>query len=70
MQQLAKHPLTNDELGNISCDVRIALGDRDHMVTLEESAHTYTALSNASLLVMPETPHLLKKYHIHILPKK
>ncbi|MFN0189616.1 MAG: alpha/beta fold hydrolase [Bacteroidia bacterium] len=61
MQHLAKHPLTNDEMGNISCDVRIALGDRDHMVTLEESAHAYTALSNSSLLVMPDTPHLFEK---------
>lgn len=61
MQHLAKHPMTNDELGQIGCPVQISVGDRDNMVTLEESAHTYTALSTASLLVMPNTPHLFEK---------
>lgn len=61
MSHLAKHPLTPSEFDQISCKVRIALGDRDHMVTLEESAHVFTALSNASFLVMPNTPHMLEK---------
>lgn len=70
MQHLAKHPMTNDELGQIGCPVQISVGDRDNMVTLEESAHTYTALSTASLLVMPNTSHLFEKVPLNYLAEE
>jgi len=70
MQHIAKHPLTNDEFGEISCRVRICVGDRDSMVSLEESKHTFTAIANASLLVLPETPHLFEKVDLNYLSQE
>ncbi len=61
LKHLGKHPLTAAEFENISCPVRLALGDRDSMVSVDETYHVYTQLPNASLLVMPSTPHLFEK---------
>ncbi len=61
MQHLGRHALTVSDFGNISCPVRLSVGDRDVMVTLEETKEVYTALPMASLLVLPETPHLFEK---------
>jgi len=70
LQHLGKHPLSAAEFEKIDCPVRLAVGDRDAMVSLEETAHVYTSLSNASLLVMPETPHLLEKVNQHYLAEE
>ncbi|MBL7923048.1 MAG: alpha/beta hydrolase [Bacteroidia bacterium] len=61
MLHLAKHPLGLDAFGQITCKTRIALGDRDQMVSIAETESTYTALPNASLLILPETAHALEK---------
>lgn len=44
-------------LGNIKNDVLVGIGDRDKMVTLEETITAYRSLPNAELLVLPGTPH-------------
>ncbi len=44
--------------------IRIALGDRDAMVTLDETANIYKALPNAQFQVYPNTPHPFEKSDI------
>lgn len=61
MQHLGRHAMSPDVLAQVSCPVRIAVGDRDQMVSVAESEHTYKAFGTASLLVMPATPHLFEK---------
>lgn len=61
MQQLGRHPMTANDFAGIACPVRIAAGDRDTMVTVEESQHCATLLPRAGLLILPETPHLFEK---------
>lgn len=62
MRSLGEHaPLGAAELGSVGQRVRIAVGDRDATVTLEESAGAYRALPNAELEVLPATPHPLEK---------
>jgi pimeloyl-ACP methyl ester carboxylesterase len=46
--------------GNIKNDVLVGIGDRDKMVTLEETILAYRALPNAGLLVLPGTQHPLE----------
>ncbi|MBK9401567.1 MAG: alpha/beta hydrolase [Bacteroidetes bacterium] len=67
---LGKHPLLHSDFENIDCPVRLAVGDRDMMVGLEETANVYSSLPNASLLVMPETPHLLEKVNHNYLAEE
>lgn len=61
MEHLGRHPLTATEFENISCPVRLAVGDRDSMVSIGETLPVFTSLPNASLLVMPHTPHAFEK---------
>ncbi|MBC5775704.1 alpha/beta hydrolase [Pontibacter sp. KCTC 32443] len=61
MQQLGKQPsLTPEVLSYIQQPVQVAVGDRDNMVTLEETIQAYRNLPNASLLILPATHHPLE----------
>ena len=48
-------------LGRVNVPVRICVGDRDRMVSLEESIGAFRALPNAELQVLPATPHPLEQ---------
>ena len=54
-------PLGPPELAEISQRVRIAVGDRDTVVSVEESTGVYRGLPLAELQVLPATPHALEK---------
>ncbi|GAB3824753.1 alpha/beta fold hydrolase [Pontibacter rugosus] len=58
MLQLGQHPiLTAETLPQIQLPVQVAVGDRDNMVTTEETRWAYCLLPNARLQVMPGTRH-------------
>jgi pimeloyl-ACP methyl ester carboxylesterase len=48
-------------LTGIKQPVCVAVGDRDKMVTLEETVASYKALPLGQLAVLPDTPHLFEK---------
>lgn len=61
MQHLGEQPLlTADNLPQISIPVQVSVGDRDNMVSVEETAWAYRHLPNARLLVLPDTRHPLE----------
>ncbi len=53
--------LATTALGVTQQRVRIGIGDRDEMVTLEETVSAYKALPTSELAVLPNTPHALEK---------
>ncbi|MBN8584170.1 MAG: alpha/beta hydrolase [Ignavibacteria bacterium] len=53
--------LTHELLGEVKNEVLVGIGDRDKMVTLEETIAAYRALPNASLTVLAETPHPIEQ---------
>ncbi|SHN32911.1 alpha/beta fold hydrolase [Chitinophaga sp. CF418] len=55
------NPLKPDDYKDITTDSLIMLGDRDKMVTLEETIATYKALPDAKMAVLPGTPHPVEK---------
>lgn len=55
------NPLPDDEIKSISQSVRISIGDRDKMVTMEESIRVYRLIEKGELQVFPNTPHPLEK---------
>ncbi len=55
------NPLRLDDFQNIGHNVRIGIGDRDAMVTFDETLAVYRALPNADFIVLPDTPHPLEK---------
>ncbi len=62
MLDLGNNPLfTTEEFQQIKCAVQVAVGDRDAMVSIEETINVYKRLPNAYLQVMPNTKHPIEK---------
>lgn len=53
--------LTAADYSKVAVPVRLGVGDRDTMVTLEETAAAYRLIPGAELLVLPNTPHPIEK---------
>jgi esterase/lipase len=67
MIDLGKKPLLTDEvLEKIENDVLVSVGDKDTMVTLEETANAAGKLKNGRLYIFSDTEHPIEK----IDPKK
>ena len=65
---LGEKPVVDAQaLGSIHHSVCLAIGDRDEMVTLEETVAAYKTLPAASLAVLPHTPHALDKVSVQRL---
>lgn len=55
---LGKQPvLQSENLSTISLPVQIMLGDKDNMVTMEESIQVCRSIPNARFAVLPDTKH-------------
>ncbi|MBT2623072.1 alpha/beta hydrolase [Chryseobacterium sp. ISL-6] len=62
MISLGKNPpLDQSSLIAITTPVQIMVGDKDNMVTLEESIRVYHSIPNARLAVLPDTKHPMDK---------
>lgn len=62
MVGLGNNPvLTNNDFAQIENLVQLGLGDRDTIVSLEETTAAYKQLPNGRLLVMPNTQHPYNK---------
>ncbi|WP_343691119.1 alpha/beta hydrolase [Chitinophaga sp.] len=58
MRQLGENaPLQEDYFKNINIPVLLLLGDRDRMVSFEETIQAYKLLPDAGFGVLPHTPH-------------
>ena len=57
-------PLTLENLATIEHLVRLGIGDKDRMVTLEETIAAYRAMPNGQLHVIPATAHPLERIHV------
>jgi len=53
--------LKDEDFSLIENKVLLSIGDRDNMVSLEETVDVYRRLKNASLLILPDTPHPIEK---------
>lgn len=64
------NPLKPNDYTTITQRVRIGIGDKDAMVTLEETIETYRKLQQASLIVFPDTPHPVEKVDLERLARE
>lgn len=56
-----KNTLPVEDIRQISHMVRIGVGDRDKMVSIEESVDVYRSLQRGELQIFPKTPHPLEE---------
>ena len=60
-------PLTSETFAAITTPSLVLLGDRDKMVTLEETLTVFKALTNAQLGILPGTPHPIEQVNTDLL---
>lgn len=65
-----ENPLSGDDYAMIAQRVRIGVGDKDTMVSLEETIETFRTFRQGSLLVFPDTPHPLEKVDLERLARE
>lgn len=63
----ANNYLNADALKNIQVPVKLMLGDRDKMVTLDETVNAFKVIPGAALSVLPATPHPLEQVDVQRL---
>ena len=62
MLELGKSPsLKNEDFAKIATPTLIAVGDKDMMVSVEESVAAYRKLPNGQFLVLPNTQHPIER---------
>ena len=63
----ADSPLKTPDFAAIQTPVILLLGDRDKMVSLEETVATYKLLPNGKMGILPGTPHPFEQADLHLL---
>ena len=62
LEQMGENPpLKTEDFSRISAKVLLLLGDRDKMVTLDETRNIFQLLPSASLGILPNTPHAIEQ---------
>ena len=59
--------LKDEDFSFIESIVLLCVGDRDNMVSIEETANAYRQLKNGRLLILPNTPHPIEKINVQRL---
>lgn len=68
MLDLGTNPiLMTQNISGINFPVRLGLGDQDHMVSLEETATFYRALTVGELQVFPNCPHPIERIDVKMI---
>lgn len=62
-----RNSLPMEQLRQIDHVVRIGVGDRDNMVSIEESVQVYRSLPRGELEIFPNTPHPLEEVPLSYL---
>ncbi|MCU0434464.1 MAG: alpha/beta hydrolase [Bacteroidia bacterium] len=66
MTNLGNSPeLTDEDFAQIAHPVLLSVGDRDTMVSIEETSGIYRKLSNAQFAVLPNTTHPVEQTDLH-----
>jgi esterase/lipase len=62
-----KIPLTKSDFETINHQIILSIGDKDKMVSLEETEPVCRILKNSSLLVLPTTAHPIEQVDLNLL---
>ena len=59
--------LKEESLKKIDIPVLLGIGDKDQMVSLDETVNVYKILKNASMFMLPKTKHPIETVNINLL---
>jgi pimeloyl-ACP methyl ester carboxylesterase len=61
IRKIGVNPITAEQFESIECPVRLAVGDDDNMVSIEETLNIKHKIKFASIAVLPSTQHPFEK---------
>jgi pimeloyl-ACP methyl ester carboxylesterase len=68
MLQMGKdNPLKHEDLAQVTTPSLIMLGDRDKMVSLQETVEAYQHIPGAQMAMLPKTPHPIEQVDMEML---
>lgn len=68
MQELGDNPLlTTEELKQLDCPALLGIGDKDTMVSLDETRKVFTAMPKANMYMLPDTKHPIEGVNVDLL---
>lgn len=68
---LGKHPLLSPAvLQKINCPTLVLLGEKDNMVSVEETQNAAVALTNGQYELLPNAMHPIEQISVSILAEK
>lgn len=68
MIDLGRNPVLNqNNLATMNLPVQVMLGDKDNMVSIDESKRFYRSILNAKLSILPDTKHPMDKVRPKLL---
>ncbi len=71
LTELGNNPLLEaDSFSKIHTKVLLLIGEKDNMVSLQETQSTHEQLSNSSLVVLADTPHPIEQVNAAYLSEK
>lgn len=71
MRELGAHPVLDDAaLGRISSPLKLMVGDRDSVASIEETVRAYRALPTGQLAVLPGVGHPLERVPAAVLMRE
>ena len=59
-----EYVLKDEDIQKINRKVRIGVGDRDYMVSIEETVNVYRLLQHGELQIFPNTQHPLERVSV------
>ena len=63
----SNNELKPEDYADINVPCLLMLGDRDKMVTLDETVNVYKKLQHGSLAVLPQTQHPIEKVDLNVI---
>ncbi|MDZ4758523.1 MAG: alpha/beta fold hydrolase [Bacteroidota bacterium] len=67
LQQIGQNPITTAHLNAIQIPVQMCVGNKDHMVTQEETLQAAAEILNSSYIILDEQPHIIEKMNGEIV---
>lgn len=68
MSALGENPeMKDNDFAALQHEVQLCVGDRDTMVSVEETVRVYRLMKNARFAVLPSTPHPIEQMNVDLL---
>jgi pimeloyl-ACP methyl ester carboxylesterase len=67
LQGMSRYRFSTEDFAGIATRVRMMVGDRDKMVSIDETREAFRILPNAEFAVLPGTPHPLEAVNKELL---